>query len=86
MKYFQINGKDYHCDDIFNYCRIDLNGHVMLYQNKPFPRIEKGYYTSGHTDSFDITIFDPESPIKSIIDIDIEVPYTNWLTTTIEVK
>ena len=86
MKYFRINNKDYHCDDIFNYCRIDLNGHVMLYQNMPYPRIEKGYWSTHHTDSRDVTIFDPESPIKSLIDIELSVPYTNWSTTIIEVK
>lgn len=86
MKYFTINNKLFHCSDIFNHCRIDLNGHVMLYQNVPFPRKDRGYWTSGHTDSFDLTIFDPESPIKSIFDLDIKVPYTNWLTTIIEVK
>lgn len=43
MKYFKINGQNFHCDNIFNYCRIDLNGHVMLYQNKPFVRSGQYY-------------------------------------------
>lgn len=86
MKYFKINGQNFHCDNIFNYCRIDLNGHVMLYQNKPFVRSGQYYWTSGHTDSHDLTIYDPDSPIKSLFNIGIKAPFHDWYSTIIEVK
>lgn len=66
MKYFNITGNDWHCDDIFNWVAIDCDGKVFLYEKKPFIREEKGYWTSGgHSGSYD-----KQLPIK--------VNATNW--------
>lgn len=73
MKYFSVKDRDYHCDDIFNWVAIDKDGSAFLYQNKPFVRLEEGYWTSGHTDSYDHYVF--ISGIK---------PCPNWLHTLVQ--
>ena len=72
MKYFSTKGIDYHCSDIFNWMAIDKDGSVYLYQNKPFLRLECGYWTSGHTDSYDYHLY---------TDPTLKCP--NWLNTLV---
>ncbi len=60
MKYFRFKGKDYHCDDVFNWFAIDKDGTTWLFEKKPTLKIEEGYWTSGHTDSFDMQVWQKE--------------------------
>jgi len=60
MNYFYYNKELYHCDPIFNWIAIDKDGLLTLFQNKPVPRIEEGYWTSKHTDSRDFFFKQPD--------------------------
>lgn len=48
MKYFKVNGINYHCSDLFNYAAVDKNGSIYVYQNSPEIRLEKGYWSGGY--------------------------------------
>lgn len=46
QKYFQVDGKDYSCDGIFNYKATDENGSIWLFELEPTCRIVKGYWAN----------------------------------------
>jgi len=69
MKYFKLKDKDYHCASIFNWFAIDKDGTAWLFQHKPTAKIEEGYWTSGHTDSRDMQVFQ-----------ELIVPFPYWLS------
>jgi len=75
LKYFTIEDRDYRCSHIFNHCRIDQNGDVFLFENKPFIQEDKNYWTSGHTNSYDYRVKHKGRPFSG-----------DWKTAIIEVK
>ena len=44
MKYFEVDGVPYHCDEVFNWVAVDKDGSICLYQNKPTRYLEIGYW------------------------------------------
>ena len=57
LKYFNLEGNPWRTDNpVFNWVAIDSDGKVFLYQHRPFIKESKGYWTSGHTSSFDAQI------------------------------
>ena len=35
MRYFELLGVLYHCDEIFNWVAVDRDGSIWLYEDKP---------------------------------------------------